>query len=365
MVSAALAETSSAPAPVGARHTFSAVGSDLETWRSLVAGETTGRISRREALSVPSVLRARNLICSTIAMLPLHATNGAGERVEHKLLETPEGPVGLVRSVSLANLLEDLLFESSACWLVLLRTSAGFPTAVQRIEHGKWQIDPVTRVVTVEGREVDPRDVIIFSSPNPPLLVHGARAIRSLLLLEESALRLASEPEASYWFRSADGVDPAEDDVLAVLNGWKAARKKRAVAYVPSAYQVEKADRQTGEELQMVSAREFAVAEIARLTGLSSEWLNVSTTSRTYLNAVDERRQFVDFVLGPLLVSVEQRLSLPDVTPRGQDVRFSLDAFLRADSKTRMETYEIGLRVGAYAPDEIRALEDRPPLEAQ
>jgi len=40
----------------------------------------------------------------------------------------------------------------------------------------------------------------------------------------------------------------------------------------------------------------------------------------------------------------------------------NLDGFLRADTKTRMDTYKVGLDVGAYTKDEIRELEDRPPL---
>lgn len=55
-------------------------------------------------------------------------------------------------------------------------------------------------------------------------------------------------------------------------------------------------------------------------------------------------------------------VDLVAVTPRGQAVKFNLDAFLRADTKTRMETYKLGLEVGAYTRPEIRTLEDRPPI---
>ncbi|MGW5402636.1 phage portal protein, partial [Streptomyces sp. NPDC003952] len=89
-----------------------------------------------------------------------------------------------------------------------------------------------------------------------------------------------------------------------------------------------------------------------------------STTSRTYFNAFDKRKEFTDFVLSPYIVAIEQRLSMGDVTKRGHTVRFNLDAFLRSSTKERYEAYEIGLRVGALDPDgEVRELEGKPPLQ--
>jgi hypothetical protein len=120
-----------------------AVGDDLATWNALVAGEAIpGRISRAEASSVPAVKRARDLICGTIGTLPIHAVNANGEQVDHALLQQPESPLGLVRSVTLARTCDDLLFDASSLWLVLLRTREGFPQAVERVDFG---VDPLRR----------------------------------------------------------------------------------------------------------------------------------------------------------------------------------------------------------------------------
>lgn len=340
---------------------------DLDEWRALISSTTSdpGRVSRREALSVPSVRRARDLICATIGGLGLQARNGSGEQVEHALLGQPESALGIVRSVTVTRTAEDLLFDGAGLWLVLGRTSAGFPSSVERVEVANWQQDPTTRAIRVNGRDVDPGDLILFASPNDPLLTTGARAIKALIALEQTAAEYAQNPEATFWFSSRDGIDPDDDDTQALVNAWQAARRRRAVAYVPAAYQLDKAPRMTPEELELMSARQHAVLEVARLTGIDAEELSVSTTSRTYANTQDRRRAFVDFTLGPLIHAIEERLSLGDVTPRGQQVRFNLSSFLRSDDLTRMQTYEIGLRVGAYTQDEVRALEGRPPLEGQ
>jgi hypothetical protein len=68
----------------------------------------------------------------------------------------------------------------------------------------------------------------------------------------------------------------------------------------------------------------------------------------------------LDFTLAAYRAAVEQRLSMRDVTPTGFEVKINMDGFLRSDTKTRMETYEIGMRVDAYTSDEVRELEDRP-----
>jgi hypothetical protein len=340
-----------------------AIGEELATWNALVSGSKPCRISRVEALSVPAVKRARDLIAGTLSVLPIFAVNANGKRVDHALLGQPESPLGLVRSVTVARTVEDLMFEGASLWLVLLRTPQGFPSAVQRIDYGKWSQDATTGEIRVNGRLVESRDLILFTSPNSALLVTGARAIRSLLELERTAARYADEPEASVSWRAADGVDPDEDDVRGFLSAWVAARKARATAFVPAAFEQVTAARLTAEELQLISAREFAVTEIARLTGIDSEELSVSTTSRTYANITQRRRQFVDFTLGPLLVAIEQRLSLGDVTPRGTEVRFNLDAFLRADTAERYASYAVAIDKGFLTVDEVRELENREPLE--
>lgn len=50
------------------------------------------------------------------------------------------------------------------------------------------------------------------------------------------------------------------------------------------------------------------------------------------------------------------------MVPAAQYVRFNADSLMRADLKTRHEVYKLGRAIGLYSIDELRALEDRPPL---
>lgn len=343
-----------------------AIGDDIATWNALVAGTAVaGKVSRADASRIPAVTRARNLIAGTLGTLPIHAINANGADVSHALLDQPERLSGLVRSVTIARTVEDLLYDGSSLWLTIQRTAANFPAVVQRIDIGKWSQDADSGVIRVNGREVDTADVILFQSPNDPLLTAGASAIRNLIRLEATAALYADTPEPGMYFTPADGVDPEDDEEVArLLTDWQNARRTRSTAYVPAAVQLNAVQRMTAEELQLISAREFAVTEIARLTGIDATWLSVNVTTRTYSNITDERRSFVDFVLAPYLHAIEERLSLGDTTPRGQRVRFNLDAFLRADTLERYNAHKTALEAGFLTVDEVRQLEDLPPLDS-
>jgi hypothetical protein len=58
------------------------------------------------------------------------------------------------------------------------------------------------------------------------------------------------------------------------------------------------------------------------------------------------------------MTAIEQRMSLSDFTPLGQDVKFDLDDFLRGNPLERAQVYEILNRIGAMSIDEIREEED-------
>lgn len=331
------------------------------------AGSSVGpapRIDRRTAMQVPAVKRSRDLICGSLGGLPIDVIGPDATSTTWPLLEQPERNVP--RSVTMTRLFEDLLFEQRAWWQVTEFGWHGFPVKVRRVEPRKVSVDEHTGRVFIDGKHVPDNELIRFDSPTDGLLIAGARAIRTCLALDAAAARFADEPLPTSFFRPSDPtVDLDDDDVTAVLDTWAAARQRRATGYVPGALTLETPGL-SAQDIQLADARQHAVLEIARVAGVDAEELGVSTTSRTYANQFDRRKAFLDFTLGQFRQAVEDRLSMGDVSPRGYSVKFNLSAFLRSDDKTRMETYEIGQRVGRYTLDDIRDLEDAPRLtEAQ
>lgn len=345
--------------------------SELDAPRELTgyAASTYGaaRVDRDTALAVPAVKRARDIICGTLGRLPVRLHGSDRRVVDWPLLAQPED--GRAPSVTWTETYEDLLFEQVAFWVVTSRDRLGWPRRVVRVDARSANVQKRLVVLrdgagqVVGQREIweDRPDVIRFESPGPALLVHGARAIRTLLRLEAAASMYADTPPAHEFFTPAEGADPAEDDeIREFLADWQDARNTRSTAYVPYALKHQQAQAMTPEQLQLADSRQKAILEISRLTGVDAEHLQVSTTSRTYKNNIEAKHELVDLTLADYSEAVEGRLNLDDVTPPGSYSLTDYSKFLRANELQRMQIYRLGREVGAYDDERIAAAEDIP-----
>lgn len=82
----------------------------------------------------------------------------------------------------------------------------------------------------------------------------------------------------------------------------------------------------------------------------------------TYQNASQADLAYLKHSLDGYLSRIEGALSA--VLPAGQQAKFNRDALLRADTAGRYDAYAVALEHGILTLDEVRALEDRPPLDA-
>ncbi|WP_027934560.1 phage portal protein [Amycolatopsis thermoflava] len=336
-------------------------------------------VTRALALSVPAVLRGRNLLCS-IATLPLVTRDKDRMLVRSSLLEQIDPNVANV--VTLAQTVEDLVFDAISWWQITDRLADGFPRSAVHVDVNTVSLNPPPGarqlrtlpsgqqlpggVVWVNGQPVPGQDMIRFDSPNPPLLGAAARAIRRAILFDRASSMYASDPRPQDYFTPAENADPIEDDeVEEILDDWEAARRERATAYVPAALKYQTVNAPTPAELQLVELKKEATIEIANALGLDAEDLQVSTTSRTYANATDRRRDRINDVLAMYMRAVTDRLSMNDVTRRGQKVEFNLDDYLKANATERWNTYQTGLTTRVLTVPEVREMEGLPAIPVE
>lgn len=353
-----------------AQHRFYSPVDDL---LSAMSG-MNGKISRADALTVPAMVRGRNLVCS-IATLPLQVTDTSNDVLPSSFLAQPDPDVPKV--VHYAQTLEDLLLYAVAWWQITGFAWDGYPATARRLDpctvsvtppYGRSPaplpsgIDPRTGVVYVDGRPISGSEIIRFDSPNPGVLVSGVRAIKRALLLDRAAKMYAETPAPADIFTPTDGADPVDDEeIAAILAEWQAARRQRSTAYIPAALKHEVASQVTPAELQLVELQKQATIEIANLLGIDPEELGVSTTSRTYSNVNDRRIDKINETLAPYMSAITDRLSMADVTKRGQTVRFDLSGYLKANASERWANYEKAVNMGAISVEEVRATEGLPP----
>jgi HK97 family phage portal protein len=117
------------------------------------------------------------------------------------------------------------------------------------------------------------------------------------------------------------------------------------------------------EESQFVESRKLGVSEIARTFGVPPEMIGGEAgNSLTYATVEGRGLEFVRYSLSHWLVRLER--SIGDLLPRGQTVKFNVNALLRGTTLERYQAHEIALRSGWLTVDEVRELEDRGPMPA-
>jgi HK97 family phage prohead protease len=348
-----------------------------------------GTVSREEALGVPAVLRGRNLICS-ISTLPLEAIDADNRLIDHPLLRQVDPNVPNV--VTLAMTAEDLLFEGVSWWRVTAFGWDGYPVEAVRYAPDQVSMTPPKNYrhgylpsglptepaadlagqrgkgVWMGGEFVLYDQVIRFDSPNPALLTSGQRPISRAIALDEAAKLFADNPRMRGYFSPKDPTadpDGNDDRIIAALDAWEEARRERVDGYIPAALEYNTVQDATPADLQLVQLQEKATKDIANALGIDPEELGVSTTSRTYANQVDRRKDRINDTLSPYMAAITQRLSMPDVTKHRVRVRFSLDDYLRADPKTRAEVQQMYAEMGVTDAAEIRHAEGLPPRAIQ
>lgn len=314
------------------------------------------RISRDEALRVPAVKRARDLICGGIGQFPIRLHDPAGRPVDWSLLDQPE--VGIARSVTITNTVEDMLLFRRSWWQTTHLGWHNRPVDVTRLDPASVTVQPKLVRYPAGTATIwpDVPGLIRIDSPNDGLL-DASPAIRACVALDRAALNAVDgAPPVDYFTPADPNVDPFETDeeTAEFLAAWKKARQARSTGFVPGVlkYNVGGWD---PEKLQLAAAREFAITEVARLTGIDAEDLSVSTTSRTYANMQDRRRHRVEDVLGPYMSAIEGRLSMDDVTPHGYTVAFDTSSFLRLDDLAAAQADATLINARVLDPEEARA----------
>lgn len=328
--------------------------------------------TRQLAMSVPSVARARNIICGTIGSLPLTTFNRiTGQYVDpHRVINQPDPRVaGFVIYNWLA---EDIWLYGAGYGQVLemySSTDGGRVRAWTRVSPDRVTVDTDFLNTEITGYKVDGKSVplqgvgslIRFDGPDEGLLHRAGKTVAAAVYLENAAVNYAKEPAPSMVLKS-NGTNLTAERISALLTAWKTARQSRSTAFLNADVNLE----QFGfdpKSMQLAEARQYVALELARACGIPAYFLSAEQTSMTYSNAVTERRSLVDFSLRPILKAIEERLSLPDFVPNPVMVRFALDDFLRGNALERAQVYEILNRIGAMSVEQIQREEDLIPNE--
>ena len=339
------------------------------TWEQLT-GASGVNVARNQAMTVPAIARARNIIAGSISGLPIYRYTQDGR----DLLPAPwmRQPDPLVtRQTTMAWTIDSLFFYGVAYWQVLdVYAEDGRPNRF------RW-IDPV-RVSTelnregtmvdhykVDGKRVPDRgagSLVVFSGYEDGLLRRAGRTIRTAIQLEQAALTYAETPSPMVALKNSGSPLPT-GKVNELLAAWREARNRSATAYLNESIDIERVGF-SPSEMALTEARMATAQELARTAGIPPWYLGVDAgSSMTYQNVGNSRRDLLDFALMPFITAIEQRLSLGDILVARANIKFDLTDFLRSSPIERAQLYQALVPLGILSPEEVRQLEDLAPGE--
>ena len=340
---------------------------------ALLTNQLGTRTNRVTAMQVPAFVDALKTYTHTISAFALREYRYDEPVVIRPFLQMPSKIYPYASVIQ--RTLSDLLMYDRAYWLVTERTFDGFPSSIEvmRVED---VIDTPPVYVGIQenyqppadpfyylARQVPTRDVIKFyGSGEGGWLANGATAISTAAALEAATLMYSSTPIPTVALKNS-GPDLPAAQVEALLAAWEEARENRGTAYLNNTIDAQVMGF-SARDVQLVEAKNLAAIAIARLANLDPVWVGagVPGSSLTYSNRVDLYRNLLDTALRPIMHLFEQRLSMPDVTPRGRTIKFDTTAFLRANPTETADLITKLLPLGVLTEDEAKMLLDLPTL---
>ena len=331
-------------------------------------------VSREDALSVPALMRCRNLLAGTIGAIPmeLYKKSTNEELGSPAWLEQPS--YSQPRSVTIAYTVESLLLYSQAFWKVVeIYSEDGRPSRFEWIANNRVTATLDSTNTFVKSYAVDgmtlPMDglgsLVTFQSLLPGILTTGIQTIRAAIDVQKAAAVSASQPMPTGIIRN-NGADLDPKEVSGLLAAFKSARNNRSTAYLTSTLeyvpvQFSPKDMMYGEAIQNLAT------EIARLCNVPAIYVSADqNSSYTYNNVQDERKQFLQLSLQPFIIAIEDRLSMDDITARGNVVKFDIDKnFLRTDPMQELAVIEKLLSLNLITQEQAMEMTDLTPNGSQ
>jgi len=122
------------------------------------------------------------------------------------------------------------------------------------------------------------------------------------------------------------------------------------------------------DDAQMLESRAFSVEEICRFFGVPPFMIGHTEKSTSWGTGLEQQTLgFQKFTLRRRLKRIEQALEKQLLTPRdrveGITIEFNIEGLLRADSAARSNFYAKMTQIGVMTINEVRALENLPPVE--
>jgi HK97 family phage portal protein len=119
-------------------------------------------------------------------------------------------------------------------------------------------------------------------------------------------------------------------------------------------------------DAQLIESKNFQIEDICRIYRVPQHLVQKLDRS-TFSNIEHQSLEFVMYTMLPIFKRYEDNINMqlltPDERKQGYYIEAKIDGLLRGDTKTRAEAYAIGRQWGYLSVNDIRKLENLPPID--
>jgi HK97 family phage portal protein len=335
------------------------------------ASGVLGIVDREYALRHSAFWGCIQLISRTVSGLPLDAFRNGVEVDLPPLLTSPSAYVSPIAWRE--QLMTSLLIRGNFYGMVVETDRLGYPLQIEPLDPDKvtTRINPDGVVYLIDGIAHDryPNGDIVhlpaYTLPGQPVglspMRYGAIALQQ---------GLAAEAFGTQFFR--DGAIPTgvltsgnevnQEQARVIKDRFMAAMRNTREPLVLGAGTEYKQITVDPTDSQFLETQRWSAEQVCRFFGVDPTMIGVAASGQsvTYANREQKMQDFLSLTISPWLARVEEWLN--QFTPNGTTIKFRPAGLLRADTKSRYEVYQIALTNGFMTVDEVRALEDLPPI---
>ena len=325
------------------------------------------RVSRHDAMTCSSVARARNLICGTVASIPLEYYN----KKTGEVIAAPRWINQLSKNqpsfVTLTWIVDSLLFYGVSYLLVTERYAEdGRPSAFEWVANTRvtFTTDTYGLHVTqyyIDANPVSMDDIVTIQGFDEGVLDRGGRTIQAAIDVERAAASNSANPQPAGFLKNT-GADLPPNEVAGLISAWKRARQNNSTAYLTSTLDYSPVSF-SPRDMMYNDAIQNLSTQVARMMNVPAYYLSADqNTTMTYANVQDERKQFYALSIEPYIQAIQSRLSMDDISTAGHEVRFAVfDTFLKSDPLVELQVIEKLLGLGLISTEQAMEMTDLTP----
>jgi len=326
-------------------------------------------VNAESALSVPAIWRATTMIADSVGVMPLHAY-----RADQKLEPTPrlhERPNSLeTRVETISAMVDALILHGNYVAIIGEPGPTGYPESIYPVAPEQVTIynRDGRKYFRIDEQEFSADQIFHIKGFSLPGDVAGIGIVAAqrqgvgaaVAVMEYAARYFNGGAMPSYAIKSSNP-DLTEDEADLLKIKWMEhyGGKSRIPAILNASTDIEPLTANANDS-QLVEARNMAVSDSANIVGVPGNMVGAPNTSRTYSNVEAQGLEYLRTSIAPITTRIESTFT--DYLPRGQEAKFNYDSLLRADTYTRYQAHKLALDAGFLTVDEIRELEDLPPL---